>query len=123
MPAASPPLAMSKRLRILVVLLAGLVCPFPAPAQDDLIPDDLIEQAAEWARENIDPQVFAALGVDQDRASQFLAELQKEFQGTYVYDLGALRETAARWQPVLMKFEETQPYGIWLQAHLDYLEM
>src|SRR5690242_5391455 len=93
-------------------------------AQDELvIHSDLLRQATEWAVENIDDRVLDALGVDRDRTQKFLSDLQKQFQGTYVYDLGALRETATRLQPVLDQYEETQPFAIWVKSRFDYFEV
>jgi membrane-bound lytic murein transglycosylase D len=94
-----------------------------APAQDELLPADLLQQAGEWVNENIDDSVLDALGVDEDRTRQFLAELQKQFEGPYVYDLGALRDTATQLVPILQKYEETQPYAAWLRSRLDYFEV
>lgn len=100
-----------------------LVLAFTANAQEELVPADLLQQANEWLNENIDDAALDALGVDKDRVQKFLAELQRRFQGTYIYDLGALRETAKQVQPLLESFEETQPYAVWLKAHLDYFDV
>lgn len=89
----------------------------------EFAPADLFEQAGDWLNENIDDGALDALGIDKDRVQRFLAEVQKQFQGTYVYDLGALRETATQLQPILAGFEETEPYAIWLAAHLDYFDV
>ena len=97
--------------------------PGRAPAQDEFLPADLLQQAGEWVNENIDDRVLDALGVDEDRTRQFLAELQRQFEGTYVYDLGALRDTATQLLPLLEKYEETQPYAAWLRSRLDYFEV
>jgi len=93
------------------------------PAQEELTPADLLQQANEWINENIDDEALDALGVDTGRARKFLSELQKSLQGTYVYDLGALRETAEQLQPLLASFEETEPYALWLKTHLDYFDV
>jgi membrane-bound lytic murein transglycosylase D len=53
---------------------------------------------------------------------KFFSELRHQFQGTYVYDLGALKETATRLLPVLYQLEETEPYAVWLETHLDYFD-
>ncbi len=103
------------------MLLLSLVRPLSA--QDELIPADLLQQANEWLDENIDEATLDALGVDKDRAQKFLHEVQKQLQGNYVYDLGAMREMAIQLHPVLASFEETQPYAVWLKAHLDYFEV
>ena len=111
----------SNVMRAFLLLLLSLVV--AARAQQDLVPADLLQQANDWVNENIDDQVLDALGVDRDLTRKFLGDLQKQFQGTYVYDLGAMRDTATRLQPILDQYEETQPYAIWLKAHLDYFEV
>ena len=62
-------------------------------------------------------------GIDKGRVQQFLTELQRRFQGAYVYDLGALRETASNVLPVLQQFDETRPLAAWLQTRLDYFDI
>ena len=94
-----------------------------ARAQDDVLTPELLQQAAELLADNLDDDALDALGVDKDRAHQFLAELQKRLQGSQVYDLATLRTAAVQLQPLLASFEETQPYAVWLKAHLDYFEM
>jgi membrane-bound lytic murein transglycosylase D len=91
--------------------------------QEQIVPADILQQANDWLNENIDDAALDALGVDKDRAQKFLAEVQKQFQGTYVYDLGTLRETARQIRPLLENFEETLPYALWLKTHLDYFEV
>ena len=98
-----------------------LVC--DASAQQELDPADLLQQANEWLNDNLDEKQLEALGVDQGRAQQFLGELQKRLQGTYVYDLAALRDTARQLQPLLARYEETEPYALWLKTHMDYFEV
>ena len=105
----------------LVALCLALVS--ATNAQEDLLTPELFEQATDWLNENIDDDALDALGVDKDQAQRFLAELQKQFQGTYVYDLGAMRDAAMRLQPVLASFEETEPYALWLKTHLDYFDV
>jgi len=94
-----------------------------ASAQEEFVPAGLLEQASEWFNENIDGTALDALGLDKDRVQRFIAELQRDLQGTYVYDLGTLRDTARQLQPLLANFEETQPYALWLKTHLDYFEV
>jgi len=86
-------------------------------------PADVINSAEQLLRENVDTNALEALDVDTERAQNFLDELKKRFEGTYVYDLGALRETATQLLPVLQQYEETEPYAIWLKTHLDYFEV
>ena len=87
------------------------------------MPADLLQQANEWLNDNIDDAALDALGVDKDRVQKFLVELQRHLQGTYVYDLAALRGTAIHLQPLLESFEETLPYAVWLKTHLDYFDV
>ena len=109
--------------RILLALIPGLLAARVA-AQDALPqPDEIIQSVQEWMEDNLDESALAELGVDQKRVRQFLTELQRRFQGTYVYDLSALRENATELLPVLEKFEETRPYALWLQTHLDYFDV
>ena len=86
--------------------------------------DDLVKEGAEWIQENIDPDVLRALGAaDQGKVEQVLRDVQQRFQGEYVIDLAALKETAIAVLPLLEAHEETQPYAVWLRARLDYFEL
>lgn len=105
-----------------ILLLAAEAFIRPIEGQEAIDPSRLLEGADQWLAENIDDSVLDALGIDRDRTAQFLKDLQKQFQGEYVLDLAGLRDTATQLVPVLNKFEETEPYAIWLQAHLDYFE-
>ncbi len=100
-----------------IALLCSGLC-LPARAQEQLDPAELLRDAGDWLTENIDDSVFETLGVDQFRVRQFLHDLHRSFQGNYVYDLAALRDTAIQLQPILERYEETQPYAAWLKAHL-----
>jgi len=103
---------------LLVLSLAGLT-----GAQEKTLPtDEWLQSVEAWMQENLDERVLDQLGVDQERVRKFFGELRRQFAGTYVYDLGALKETATRLIPVLQQFEETEPYGVWLQTHLDYFD-
>lgn len=106
-----------KHVLILLVLL-GCGLGLPARAQQEPDPADLLRDAGDWLADNIDDTVFDALGLDQQRARQFLHDLHLSLRGNYVYDLAALRDTAIQLQPVLERYEETQPYAAWLKAHL-----
>jgi peptidoglycan lytic transglycosylase D len=93
-------------------------------AQDEITLDDLVESTAEWARENLDEEALKALeSVDDQKAKQFLADLQKQFHGEYVIDLAQLKEAARAVMPLLELHEETLPYALWLKARLDYLDI
>jgi membrane-bound lytic murein transglycosylase D len=106
---------------ITTALLLALLClglTSAARAQEQPDPAELLRDAGDWLTENIDDSVFDTLGVDQFRVRQFLHDLHRSFQGNYVYDLAALRDTAIQLQPILERYEETQPYAAWLNAHL-----
>ena len=106
---------------VLVSLLFGV----SAFAQNEITIEttELIDSAEQLLRENVDEEVLLSLGVDTEQAQNFLVELRKRFEGTYVYDLAALRETATQLLPVLEQFEESAPYASWLKTHLDYFEV
>ena len=108
---------------IVVLLILGSLAA-RATAQDDLAPPgEIIQSIQEWVEDNLDDGALAELGVDKKRVRQFLTELQRRFQGDYVYDLNALRETALKILPVLQQFDETRPFALWLQTHLDYFDV
>jgi membrane-bound lytic murein transglycosylase D len=111
-----------KCLRHLLLLLCIV-----GPAQGQEAPpgpDEVMQSADDWMRENLDDDVVQAFDrlVDRDQIRAFLADLERRFTNTSVYDLGALKDSAARWLPVLDQFEETEPYAAWLRTHLDYLD-
>ena len=94
-------------------------------AQDNTISlEDLIQGAQEWAQENLDTNVLAALqDVDQQKVQQFFRNWQDEFQGEYVVDLAPLKSAAEIIMPLLESHPETQPYAAWLKPRLDYLQV
>ncbi len=107
------------------LLLLLVVAPLWAPAETETLSlPDLFQGAQEWAVENLDTSLLAALPeLDQDKAQQFLREAQNEFQGDYVINLAALREPAKVALPLLEQYEETRPYAAWLRSRLDYLKI
>jgi membrane-bound lytic murein transglycosylase D len=85
--------------------------------------DDLVQSAQQWANDNLDDSVLAALqNTDQQKVRQFFDSVQKDFQGDYVIDLAQLRGTANAVLPVLESYEETAPYAAWLKTRMDYLD-
>lgn len=116
---------MKQKVKIALLLLFSS-CALPAQDKSTQPPptlDDLIQSVQDWAQDNLDDRVLAALNdIDQDRVRKFFLEIQKRFADTNLYDLSSLRDVAVRLLPVLMQFEETRPYGDWLQTHLDYLD-
>ena len=86
--------------------------------------DDLMQTAQQWANENVDPNVLAALqNTDQEKVRQFFASVQKNFQGDYVIDMAQLRSTAQTVLPLLENYQETAPYAAWLKTRMDYLDV
>jgi membrane-bound lytic murein transglycosylase D len=120
--------AMSRRNHIakifcLVGLLpAGLQ---PARADDDTITlPDLVQNAQQWAQENLDTNVLNALSeADEQTVQQLFRDAQQRFQGDYVVDVANLRQTALVVLPLLEGREATQPYAAWLRARMDYLDV
>ncbi len=107
------------------VAVSVLIAPFIASAQNDPDTfDSLVQSAEQWARENLDDDALRALEqVDREKVRRVFEEIQKQFQGEYVLDLGALQDTAKAILPILEKYEETRPYALWLKSHMDYLEV
>ena len=107
---------------ILMLLLAGSLL---ARADDDTVTlPDLIQRAQQWAQDNLDTNVLNALPeVDDPAVQQFFRDIQQRFQGDYVVDLAALRQTAQTVLPLLESSEETQPYAAWLKAQMAYLDV
>jgi membrane-bound lytic murein transglycosylase D len=86
--------------------------------------DDVMDSAQQWAEENIDPEVLRQLSAaDQQKVQQLFKDLQKQLQGQYVLDVAALRDAAKVVLPLLERSEETLPYGMWLKAQMDYLDV
>ena len=111
-----------KACGILMFFLAGSLV---AQADDDTVTlPELVQGAQQWAQENLDTNVLNALPeVDDPVVQQFLRDVQQRFQGDYVVDLAALRQTARTVLPLLESHEETRPYAAWLKAQMDYLEV
>ena len=113
---------MKRALFILALLPAGLLV---ARAQDDTVTlPDLIQGAQQWARDNLDTNVLNALpDVDDPVVRQFFRDAQQRFQGDYVVDMAALRQTAQAVLPLLENREETRPFAAWLKARMAYLDV
>ena len=107
---------------ILMLFLAGSLV---ARADDSTVTlPEMIQGVQQWAQENLDTNVLNTLSEADERAvQQFFHDLQRRFQGDYVVDLAALRQTARTVLPLLESREETQPYAAWLKAQMDYLEV
>ena len=109
-------------LAVLAVISAGRMEAQPAPAAAQ--PGGLqLESLGDFLKENIDPDVLAAMQqLDRDKVERLFSELGQAMSGTNIMQLATLRETASQMAPLLKKFEETAPYGEWLQTRLDELE-
>ncbi len=84
----------------------------------------LLQGAQQWARENLDTNTLNAWSqLSRQQVEQTLRELQKQFQGEYLVNLAALRDTANLVLPWLESSEETEPYAAWLKARLDYFKV
>jgi len=107
------------------ILFVVLASPLFARAQDKTVTlPQLLQDAQQWAQENLDSNVLNALPKLDDRAvQQFYREIQQRFQGDYVVDLAALRQTARAVLPWLESSEETKPYAAWLSSQMDYLDV
>jgi membrane-bound lytic murein transglycosylase D len=108
--------------RILVLLLA---CSPAAWAQDDTVTlPDIIQGVQQFAQDNLDTNVLnALLKADDPAVRQFLRDAQQRFQGDYVVDIAALRQTAQTVLPLLESRDDTHPYAAWLKAQMDYLDV
>jgi membrane-bound lytic murein transglycosylase D len=60
--------------------------------------------------------------VQRDQLRAFFTNLQAQFQGTNIYRLIALKESATKVLPLLHQYEESEPFAVWLETHLDYLD-
>jgi peptidoglycan lytic transglycosylase D len=107
---------------VLTLLFAGWLV---ARADDGAVTlPDLIQGAQQWAQENLDTNVLNELpSMDDPQVQKFFRELERRYQGEYVVNLAALRQTARSILPWLESSEETQPYAAWLKAQMDYLDV
>jgi membrane-bound lytic murein transglycosylase D len=107
---------------MLVLLLAGSLF---ARADDETVTlPELMQDAQQWAQDNLDTNVLNALPeVDERTVQQFFRDVQRRYQGDYVVDIAALKPIARTILPMLESCEETRPYAAWLAAQMDYLEV
>jgi membrane-bound lytic murein transglycosylase D len=106
---------------LFALTFAGIL---PAQEKQPVQTDDLAQSLQQWARDNLDDSVLQMLDqIDQDRVRDFFSKLQQRFDGTNIYELGTMKAVAVQVLPVLQEFEETRPYAIWLQTHLDELDV
>jgi len=111
--------------RCLVLLLVLLPAGWPL-AQEPRSPKQSSAQSdpwENWIQENIDPDVLRVLTqIDENKAQQLFADIEAAMNGTNIYRLSTLRDTARQVIPLLRKYEETAPLGDWLLTQMDYLE-
>lgn len=116
-----------KRFLAILLLLQSAVPPMAqqkaasnTPAKDAGVQAPSLD---DWVNDNIDPDVLRVLnGLDDEKVQKILLELQQAMDGTNIYRLSTLRQTATQVIPLLRKFEETEPLGDWLQTRMDYLQ-
>src|ERR1700722_16959551 len=108
-------LFMNKIGFVFALVLAGA---FFARADDETINlPDLVQGAQQWAQQNLDTNFLNSLPeVDDQKVRQFFRDIQKNFQGEYIVNLAALRQTAQMILPLLQSREDTEPYAAWLAA-------
>jgi membrane-bound lytic murein transglycosylase D len=108
---------------VLAIFLSGAL--FLRAADDPTVTlPDIVQGAQQWAQNNLDTNFLNSLPpVDAQQVQQFLRETQTQFQGDYVVNLAALRQTAQTVLPFLESREDTQPYAAWLKSQMDYLEV
>lgn len=115
------------KLRCFLVasLLFGGIAPAQTNAPTNAVEfSDLFGAVQEWAQENLDENLLAALGeLDQQQVEAFLARFEQELGREYMLDLATLKDAATAVLPLLEAHEETQPYGAWLRSRLDYLDV
>ncbi|HMP83108.1 MAG TPA: lytic transglycosylase domain-containing protein, partial [Verrucomicrobiota bacterium] len=112
-------------MRLAAILCAASYLCVSANAQTNPPPHaaDLVQSVQEFLDDNFDLSALDELEVDADRLNRILAEVQSRFDTTNVFELVSLRQTATNLLPVLLRYEETQPYAAWLETRLDFLEM
>jgi membrane-bound lytic murein transglycosylase D len=93
-----------------------------APAQNTSS-DSGFQSLNDWMLDNLDEDLLNALNdIDQEKVRKVLTSLQKGFDGTNIVDLAAIRDAASEVTPLLKQYEETYPFGVWLESRLDYFD-
>jgi membrane-bound lytic murein transglycosylase D len=107
------------------LLLAMLCVASPArAAEEELDLGEALDAAQEWAEQNLDDSVLAALPeVDRKQVEDFLKLFQVRLHGSNVLDLATYKDTAKMMIPLLDRYEETSPLAAWLRTRLDYFEV
>src|SRR5437899_9133002 len=106
---------------IAILLFVAKLTSGVAGAQEFEIDTNALRQAIgaaeQWAKENLDEDVLAALGeVDREQVEKFLRDFQTQLQKDHVLDLAKLQTAAKGGLPLLDAHEETRPYAAWLRS-------
>ena len=112
------------QLLVVIFILMTALRPVSAQTNDMTIDlDAMLDTAQQWAQENLDEDVLAALqNVDREQVADFLKNYQACLTGDSVLDLALLKDSAAAVLPLLDAHEATQPYAAWLRSRLDYFD-
>jgi membrane-bound lytic murein transglycosylase D len=106
---------------VIGILLLSTASVFAQPAP--VSTNDPAAALQNWAAQNLDGNIFDFLGdIDQDQVIDFFNQIQHRFDSTNIYDLATIKAVARQILPVLQEYEETEPYAVWLKAHLDDLD-
>jgi len=109
---------------LLAVLTGAGVCTAQTGDQETIDLQTLMQGVQQWAQSNLDTNVLDALPeMDERTAQNLFIEFEKRYQGEFVIDLAALRNTAQTVLPLLQGSEDTQPYAAWLATQMDYLDV
>ena len=85
--------------------------------------DELLDVGRQFIEDNVDTNVLNSLPeIDQTAALEWLRRIEAQFDGEYVVDLAAFRNTAYRLVPLLESLKATRPYAFWLKSRLDYFD-
>jgi membrane-bound lytic murein transglycosylase D len=106
-------------------LWLSVCAPAAVVAQVELLsPEELLDAGQQFLRNNVDPQVLAALPqLDRERVGQFLGQMQSQLHGDYVVDVASLRTSARTVLPLLEANPSTRSYASWLRTRMDYFEV
>ena len=84
---------------------------------------DVMQSVEDWARDYLGDDVLESLKqAERDQVRGFFSAVQQQFEGTNVYRLVALKDSATKVLPLLEQYEETAPFAAWLKTRLDYLD-
>jgi membrane-bound lytic murein transglycosylase D len=110
---------------MIFILLAAGAPVFAQTNDTELDFGDLLDTAQQWAQQNLDTNVVAAIvqNVDRKQIEDFLSHYQDYLKGDYVLDVARLKDAAKAILPALEASEDTRPYAAWLRARMDYFDV